>query len=671
MNEINKKAKKTINISVIRGKIKSFKNWCDKHPVTFVACLSLLMALTVESLTRRSLLDGLVFMISSPIFFLANAFILFFLYSLSLLLKKRYSLILLFTMIWLGLAVANYITTAYRITPISLNDILILPSVISIINIYLSLIELILIGAAIATAIAAVVIVIVRQKKREVAFFKTGLISAISAVLTAVLLITSMNSSAVAKDYSFIGNGYDKYGFVFSFCLSTIDRGIKKPDNYSEDYMKTIMNDINEIKTKTVKPDVNIIFLQLESFFDVNRLKNVTFSENPLPNFTRLMENYPYAFLSVPVLGAGTANTEFEVLTQMNIRFFGIGETPYKSIMQDTTCETINYDLKELGYVCHAIHNHQGTFYDRNVVYSDLGFDTFTSLEYMQNVECNPLGWAKDYVLTDEIIKALDSTKELDFVFAISVQGHGKYPDTVVDENQPIKVISGMEESHEAFEYFVNQLHEMDDFIGQLTDALSQYDEKAILVLYGDHFPSFQITEEDMTSGDVFQTEYLIWSNYGLKTKAKDIQTYQLSSKIMSVLGYNNGFLTKYHQNNSERDDYLDMLYSIQYDTLYGNKYVFNGVNPYEPTELQMGTYKIKISKVEVIGDAAFITGSGFTEWSRVRVNDTEIETIFINGNTLLILAENLSPDYSVTVAQITKNETILSETEPYKGSRD
>ena len=58
----------------------------------------------------------------------------------------------------------------------------------------------------------------------------------------------------------------------------------------------------------------------------------------------------------------------------------------------------------------------------------------------MQNVEQNPLDWAKDAVLTQEILKALDSTEGQDFVFAISVQGHGKYPLTQIDPSQSITV---------------------------------------------------------------------------------------------------------------------------------------------------------------------------------------------------------------------------------------
>lgn len=667
VSEIRKKLK--FHTRVPREKCRAAAVWLDRRPVTFIAILALFMTLVIETVARRSMAAGLLFMFTNPLLFLGNALILFAFYSLSLFLKRRYSLILVFTGIWLGLGVANYITTAYRITPISLNDILLLGSVFSIIGIYLTLLQMVLIVASIAAALTAVVISFLKQKKRPVAYLKTGIVSAVSAIVVAASLFTAINSTRVIKDFAFIGTGYKKYGFVFSFCLSAVDRGIRKPASYGEIVMESVAERVRETKTNKVTPDTNIVFVQLESFFDVNRLKDVVYNENPLPNFTYLKENFPHGYLTVPSLGAGTANTEFEIITQMNRHFFGIAETPYKTVMQDKTCETINYDLRELGYACHAVHNHQGRFYDRNVVFADMGFDTFTSLEYMQNTESNPIGWAKDYVLTEEIIKCLDSTKGLDFIFAISVQGHGKYPDIPVAENQEIKVVSGMEDSLVPFEYFVNQLREMDDFVHRLTAALSQYGEKVVVVFYGDHFPSFEISEDDLTEGDMFQTDYVVWSNFGLETKAENLKAYQLSSEIMRALGINNGFLTKYHQTSKKREDYLPVLEMIQYDTLYGENYIYAGKAPYIPTDLRMGAENIRISRIELIGDGAFITGNGFTRYSHIAVNGEYVDTTFINGNTLFFHADALTPDYRVSVAQVAADSTVLSETEVYKGS--
>ena len=50
-----------------------------------------------------------------------------------------------------------------------------------------------------------------------------------------------------------------------------------------------------------------------------------------------------------------------------------------------------------------------------------------THREYMYEIERNHLGWAKDKVLTSEILSATASTETRDFVFAVSVQPHGTY----------------------------------------------------------------------------------------------------------------------------------------------------------------------------------------------------------------------------------------------------
>ena len=111
-----------------------------------------------------------------------------------------------------------------------------------------------------------------------------------------------------------------------------------------------------------------MIFVQLESFFNVHDLVGAEFSQEPIPVFRELMETCPHGQLKVPSVGGGTANTEFEVLSGMNLDYFAAGEFPYNTILQDTSCETVCFNLKELGYTATAVHNYTGTFYGRNTV---------------------------------------------------------------------------------------------------------------------------------------------------------------------------------------------------------------------------------------------------------------------------------------------------------------
>lgn len=167
-----------------------------------------------------------------------------------------------------------------------------------------------------------------------------------------------------------------------------VNTGVDKPADYSDKTIKSLTADVEETKVKK-KP--NIIFLQLESFFDINNMTNITFSENPVPYFESLMEQYPSGYLDVPIVGAGTVNTEFEVMTGMNLDDFGPGEYPFKTILKETTCESIAYNLKEYGYATHAIHDNTATFYSRNVVFSNLGYDTFSSIETMNIDDFTPM----------------------------------------------------------------------------------------------------------------------------------------------------------------------------------------------------------------------------------------------------------------------------------------
>jgi phosphoglycerol transferase MdoB-like AlkP superfamily enzyme len=167
----------------------------------------------------------------------------------------------------------------------------------------------------------------------------------------------------------------------------------------------------------------------LESFIDASYLLNLEYSADPTPYFRYLKENYPSGYLTVPTFGAGTANTEFEVITGMNIDYFGTGEYPYNTVLKEKTCESLANNLRAHGYYSTAIHNNTATFYDRNLVFANMGFDRFVSSDFMSDLEYTSVGWAKDNCMVKEIEKALTSTTETDLVSAISVQPHGKYPD--------------------------------------------------------------------------------------------------------------------------------------------------------------------------------------------------------------------------------------------------
>ena len=229
---------------------------------------------------------------------------------------------------------------------------------------------------------------------------------------------------------------------------------------------KELKRNVANRDVKPPKKRPNIVFVQLESLMDPLTVKGMKYTKDPIPNLRKLYKTTSSGRITVPAMGAGTANTEFESMTGMSIKFFGPGEYPYKNIMRKKTVESIPYDLKAIGYKAHAIHNHRGVFYGRNEVFPHMGYDTFTSIEYMNNVARTLKNWSKDFLLTGEVLSAMKSTRQPDYVYAISVQGHGKYPTNWMIASPDVQVTEAPSEDLKwQYEYYINQIYDNISFI--------------------------------------------------------------------------------------------------------------------------------------------------------------------------------------------------------------
>lgn len=641
-----------------------------RHQVLFPAVLALVLTLLIEMMSRHSPWKGIVFLFSHPLNFLVNALIILTSLSLCSLFKKRNYFLTLFTCLWLGLGITNCIVRSYRNTPLEAVDFSVLPSAISILDIYLDTWVIVLLFVLLILALVALVWAFFRAKKYTPGYKRTVAFVLLCACLTALgygLTVWGHREDR-SETYSNIVNAYDHYGFVYCFGTGAVDRGIDKPDLYSRQTMSSLRARLHAGKDPEVRPD--IIMVQLESFFDVENLDDVSYEEDPIPVFHSLENDFTSGYLTVPSVGAGTANTEFEVLSGMNLAFFGMGEYPYMTILKEVACETVCTDLKDLGYRTHAIHNNTGTFYRRNEIFAQLGFDTFTSLEFMNNIEYNPIGWAKDKVLTGEILKALDSSEEPHFVFTITVQGHGKYQRGVdSQETEALNIVWEEDREEEgAFAYYLSQLKETDAFIGELVQALEQRGKPTMLVLYGDHLPSFDIGSEQLKNKDIFQTQYVIWNNMDLPVSDGNLQAYQLSSETLKECGMSGGLLSQYHQQMKNRRGYQEGLQLLEYDALYGNNYCYGGENPYTSTDLQMGLYPIVISGASWEEGVLTVTGENFTTASRVFVDGEELETTLTEDGSLTAeRKEEPESGSSLTVRQFAFSKAAyLAESEPY-----
>lgn len=626
------------------------------------------MELLVETLGRRSLFKGIAFMVSSPVVYMYNVSIIFFTLLFALFLRKRVFGLIMISMLWLACGIVNFVVLGYRVTPFAAIDFLMIFDVFSMIDVYLRKWQQILIVIGIVFAICLLIILFRKTPKFEGHRHVKRTMLICVGVWIGVLLFTrfSVKHNIISDDFANLGEAYKDYGFAYCFTNSIIDNGIDKPHDYSSDTMEEIKNELDGVKVSGVEKKPNIIVIQLESFFDPKDVVGLELSTDPVPTFTRLKEEYPSGYFTVPALGAGTANTEFEVLTGLCSSFFGAGEYPYKTTVNDTPVEGLCSILKKEGYNTFAIHNNKSSFYDRKNVYNEMGFDAFISLEYMYDIEETYNGWAKDMTLVDDIMKCLKSTSsDQDFVYTISVQGHGRYPDEMDEWEDHVRVNFTDESKIPAYDYYMNQIYEMDMMIDKLIKELDAYGEDYVLVLYGDHLPSIDLTEDMLPNSTLFQTEYIIVNSININLEDEDIMSYELSTKLLQALNMPYGYAQK-AQLFYDDDVLIDKLEMIAYDMLFGEKYIYGGESPVPEEEMKMGVDPIFITDVQNHSDHIVISGENFNEFSVAYCNGKILETIYVDENTLYIEDFEAKAGDRFTVSQVDKSHHVLSTCEEY-----
>ena len=645
----------------------------DLHELRYIALMALyaiVINLYMEWFARftTSPVEGFRWAFTHPLVFLFNTLIIFSTMTVALLFRRRRFVWFIISILWIILGTVNGVILMSRMTPFTLYDLQNFADGLTIVTTYYSKWQIILGIAFLALGVTAIMMIFIRSEKwKNIKYRKSIAAILIAAAAAGGATVLAIRTGLVSTYFGNLNYAYRDYGLAYCFIATSANAGISRPKGYSEEMITSILEEKTKRGTDTLleeKDDStehpNIIVLQMESFTVAQDYANIEVSKDPTPVFNKLCKEYSSGSFEVPACGAGTANTEFEVLTGISAKFFGPGEYPYKGKLRKKVLESMAYIARSHGYVTSALHDHRALFYNRNEVYANLGFDSFTSVEYMNNVTFTPTNWCKDTVLTGEIMDIMSSTKERDFLHVISVEGHGAYPTQRVFKNPYTEVSADDEDTKWKYEYYLNECHEMDSFIGDLIEAIEESGEPTVMIIYGDHIPALDVKEENYKQKDLYTTRYVIWDNIGLPKEDRDIHSYQSGALLLDAAGLSHeGVIFDYQESNSAEDEgYLEDQEALAYDMLYGRLYAYGGEEPYERVDMKMGHKKISIKDVVKIGDRYYIRGKNFTERSIISLDGRQLSTVYLSP-TLLALNEDIDPSDigKLQVSQVDKSE--------------
>ena len=345
---------------------------------------------------------------------------------------------------------------------------------------------------------------------------------------------------------------YKNYDMIFTTLTTCFYLSVEKPEGYSMDKVKEIAAPyLTDGKNKAVSDDKNtastsgnaaanaaiaagetpnLIVIMNESFADYTSIgKGLDLSEDCMPFIHSLTENTIKGTAYVSIFGGNTPNSEYEFLTGNTMGFLPASSVGFNLFVRGNL-PSIASELKSQGYETLAMHPYRGTNYRRNLVYPQIGFDTFytrddfTQAKYIRS-------YISDDTLAQRIItefnKHEESTDTPLFSYNVTIQNHGGYFASNTRNLDLDITVEDPEVDQTKTTLYVNLIRESDQMLQNLVNYFEDKEAPTVIVMFGDHQANlgddtyeYLVGDEDEISREErmekYKVPFVIWANYDI-----------------------------------------------------------------------------------------------------------------------------------------------------------
>ena len=345
---------------------------------------------------------------------------------------------------------------------------------------------------------------------------------------------------------------YKNYDMIFTTLTTCFYLSVEKPEGYSLDKVKEIAAPyLTDGKNKAVSDDKNtastsgnaaanaaiaagetpnLIVIMNESFADYTSIgKGLDLSEDCMPFIHSLTENTIKGTAYVSIFGGNTPNSEYEFLTGNTMGFLPASSVGFNLFVRGNL-PSIASELKSQGYETLAMHPYRGTNYRRNLVYPQIGFDTFytrddfTQAKYIRS-------YISDDTLAQRIItefnKHEESTDMPLFSYNVTIQNHGGYFASNTRNLDLDITVEDPEVDQTKTTLYVNLIRESDQMFQNLVNYFEDKEAPTVIVMFGDHQANlgddtyeYLVGNEDEISREErmekYKVPFVIWANYDI-----------------------------------------------------------------------------------------------------------------------------------------------------------
>lgn len=388
-----------------------------------------------------------------------------------------------------------------------------------------------------------------------------------------------------------IPRDFEQYGFPYCFLHNFNLYPVEKPEGYSK---QEAQQWDTAAAAQSVEDKPNIIMIMCESFSDLPNNPAFTYGreDNPIAGFNALAEREDTVsgHIIVSNYGAGTANTEFDVLTGMMTNRLSPATTSAFRVVHRNTA-SIPRMLEGLGYDALFLHPGKRWFYNRQSVYGYLGITDQIFEQDMTDLSYEG-SFVSDQCFLENLERALESRDKPLFTYGVTIQNHQSYTYAKYQTELPAPKTDRplSEEATEHLSVYFRGLEDGSKMLVRLTQYLDEQTEPYILVFFGDHLPNlganylsyrelginYGMTTTTQELLDTYRIPFVIWGNqayragHDLAAKAAELGL----GEDITISSHYLGALTCELAGITGQDAYFDYLNtlrrSLPVDSVYG-----------------------------------------------------------------------------------------------------
>ncbi len=602
---------KEVELEEVKGKTKrikeKIKKWwkkLDKKRLIFLTLFFLFLYFISEFLNGNDVLFKRIFGFSStwnervesfknawsdffkfPKFW-ANYFLFVFVYWIIYGLTNRTKLSLGFiTVFTFVFGVVNYIVTETRGISVTISDIYSIRTAMNVASGIKPTIEgNFIVGTVLFITLLIVLWKIKINEKKEARTTRAKIAGIILGVV-GILVLFGPNYVTDTVELWNINRAYANSGMGLTIVRMAKDIKVSKPKNYNPDIVVHILNEYEDDTIDYGAEEApNILIVMNESFSDLQKCYEIELSADPIETYHSLLEreNVISGMMHSSQFGGGTANIEWELLTQNVTAFLPSGSMPYQQyITSEVRPTTVSY-MNDLNYTTHGMHSWDKSGYSREKIYSKfLNFDHSKFFDTMTKLDWGYREYPTDWSFYEEYYEIMRNKEkgEKNFSFLVTMENHMPYyrvdPDGITFTSTDSELNS-----------YLQLEYGSDRGLGLLLDFIDSYEENIIMLFFGDHQPNIGQVEKYKTTGIYNEEEsnhtvpFFIYANYDIEEKSGiETSPNYLQGILLEAAGMPFDSYTKYVQ---ELREEIPVITNLYYKDKEGNTYKINDTeSPY------------------------------------------------------------------------------------------